>query len=248
MNEQSTLFTRIGSWFKRGGTGSGRANGDLPLGADPHEHHPGTAIEPRSSFLRPWARRDAQIQGLQEGFHTLTDLMSSIRDNLDRQGKRQDDLLNYLSRLPQVLESLPESSRVQGEALRAIREQLGQQNAQQNRLTEILEKIGEGGAEQRVKLDSLGQKVEQLRETDESIASYLNNVADGMKHVSQNSAASTEVLGQMRDRIDERDTQLEQIMHRQSTRFTTMLAIAIFLSCAALVAVAVVGYLLLNPK
>ena len=249
MNEQSTLFTRIGSWFKRGGTGAGgRANGDLPLGADAHEHHPGTAIEPRSSFLRPWARRDAQIQGLQEGFHTLTDLMSSIRDNLDRQGKRQDDLMNYLSRLPQVLESLPESSRVQGEALRAIREQLGQQNAQQSRLTEILEKIGEGGTEQRVKLDSLGQKVEQLRETDESIASYLNNVADGMKHVSQNSAASTQVLGQMRERIDERDTQLEQIMHRQSTRFTTMLAIAIFLSCAALVAVAVVGYLLLNPK
>ena len=246
MNEQSTLFTRIGSWFKRGGAGSDRANGDLPLGADsPEHHHPGTAIEPRSSFLRPWARRDAQIQGLQEGFHTLTDLMSSIRDNLDRQGKRQDDLLNYLSRLPQVLETLPESSRVQGEALRAIREQLGQQNAQQSRLAEILEKIGEGGAEQRVKLDSLGQKVEQLRETDESIASYLNNVADGMKHVSQNSAASTEVLGQMRDRIDERDTQLEQIMHRQSTRFTTMLAIAIFLSCAALVAV--VGYLLLNP-
>ena len=248
MNEQSTLFTRIGSWFKRGGTGAGgRANGDLPLGVDSPEDHPGTAIEPRSSFLRPWAKRDAQIQGLQEGFHTLTDLMSSIRDNLDRQGKRQDDLLNYLSRLPQVLESLPESSRVQGEALRAIREQLGQQNAQQNRLTEILEKIGEGGAEQRVKLDSLGQKVEQLRETDESIASYLNNVADGMKHVSQNSAASTEVLGQMRDRIDERDTQLELIMHRQSTRFTTMLAIAIFLSCAALVAVSVVGYLLLNP-
>ena len=149
--------------------------------------------------------------------------------------------------MPAVFESLPESTRVQGEALRAIREQLEHQNGQQHKLSEILEKIGEGGTEQRVKLDSIGQKVEQLRETDESIASYLNNVADGMKHVSQNSAASTEVLGQMRDRIDERDTQLEQIMHRQSTRFTTMLAIAIFLSCAALVAVAVVGYLLLNP-
>jgi chromosome segregation ATPase len=248
MNEQSTLLTRIGSWFKRGGAG-GRANGDLPLGADSpeHHHHPGTAIEPRSSFLRPWAKRDAQIQGLQEGFHTLTDLMSSIRDNLDRQGKRQDELLNFLTRLPAAFESLPESTRVQGEALRAIREQLGQQNAQQSRLTDILEKIGEGGAEQRVKLDSLGAKVEQLRETDESIASYLNNVADGMKHVSTTSATSAEVLGQMRDRIDQRDGQLERIMQRQSTRFTTMLAIAIFLSCAALVAVSVVGYLLLSP-
>jgi chromosome segregation ATPase len=247
MNEQSTLFTRIGSWFKRGGAG-GRTNGDLSLGEhDQHLHGGSTAIEPRSSFLRPWARRDAAIQNLQEGFHTLTDLMSTIRDNLDRQGRRQDELLNYLSHLPQALESLPESSRVQGEALRAIREQLGHQNSQQQKLAEILEKIGEGGAEQRVKLDSLNHRVEQLRETDESIAEYLNNVGNTMKSVSDASTTSTEVLGQMRDRIDARDGQLERVMQKQATRFTTMLAIAIFLSCAALVAVSVVGYLLLNP-
>ena len=34
----------------------------------------------------------------------------------------------------------------------------------------------------------------------------------------------------MRDRIDQRDNQLEQILEKQSTRFTTMLSIAIFLS------------------
>ena len=244
MNDQQTLFTRIGSWFKRGGV---RSNGDLPLDSHGHDPH-STAIEPRSSFLRPWAKRDAAISNLQEGFNTLTDLMSTIRDNLERQGKRQDDLLNYLSRLPQVLESLPESSRVQGEALRAIREQLFQQNNQQQKLAEILEKIGEGGVEQRVKLESLGSKVEALREADQSIAEYLNNVADGMKHVSTTSATSAEVLGQMRDRIDDRDGQLERILQKQNTRFTTMLAIAIFLSCAALVAVSVVGYLMLNPR
>ena len=50
----------------------------------------------------------------------------------------------------------------------------------------------------------------------------------------------------MRDNIDTRDGQIERILHRQGTRFTTMLAVAIFLSIAALVAVGVIGYLMLN--
>ena len=50
----------------------------------------------------------------------------------------------------------------------------------------------------------------------------------------------------MRDNISSRDGQLERILHKQAMRFTSMLAIAIFLSIAALVAVAVVGYQLMN--
>jgi hypothetical protein len=243
-HHSQTLFARIGSWFKRGPR---EENGDVVVG-QVHGHHAGSSIEPRSSFLRPWARRDAAIQHLQDGFNTLTDLMGTIRDNLDRQSRRQDELMNYLSHLPQVLESLPESNRVQGETLRAISQQLQQQHGQGERLAEILEKIGEGGTEQRVLIDSLRQRVESMRETDEAIAENLNSVGDAMKNVGQSAATSAQVLGQMRDRIEERDGQLEQIMHKQSIRFTTMLAIAIFLSCAALVAVSVVGYLLLNPK
>lgn len=238
MNDQTTLLARIGSWFKR-------STRDDDNGAMSAEAHLSGGIEPRSSFLRPWARRDAAIQNLQDGFSTLTDLMSSIRDNLDRQSKRQDELLNYLSHLPQALESLPESSRVQGETLRAIKQQLNQQHGQQEKLASILEKIGEGGSEQRVLMDALRQRVETIRETDEAIAENLNGVGEAMKSVSQTSATSAQVLGQMRDRIDERDNQLERILQKQSTRFTTMLAIAIFLSCAALVAVSVVGYLLI---
>jgi hypothetical protein len=52
----------------------------------------------------------------------------------------------------------------------------------------------------------------------------------------------------MRDRIDSRDGQLERILQRQGTRFTTMLAIAIFLSISALAAVCIMGYLLIIKK
>jgi hypothetical protein len=52
-------------------------------------------------------------------------------------------------------------------------------------------------------------------------------------------------MEQLRDNQTARDNELQRLLMKQNTRFTSMLAIAIFLSVAALVAVAVIGYLLL---
>ena len=242
MSDQ-TLLSRIGGWFKRSSTDGG--NGDLPL---VHHEDMNTSMEHRSSFLRPWARRDAAIQQLQDGFGTLTDLMSGIRSNLEKQNERQEQLAEYLSHLPQVLASLPESNRVQGETLKAIHQQLATQSDQQGKLNDILGQMSRTSFEQRGMLDELRERVETVRETDKVIADNLGNVGSAMEAVTKNSTAGVEVLTQMRDRIDTRDDQLEKILQKQSVRFTTMLAIAIFLSIAALAAVGIIGYLLIIKK
>jgi hypothetical protein len=87
-----------------------------------------------------------------------------------------------------------------------------------------------------------------VAEQDKLISDTLHGVGSALQTVSKTSHTSTEVLRQMRDNIDSRDGQLERILQRQNTRFTTMLAIAIFLSVAALVAVSLFGYLLLNKQ
>src|SRR5437667_211048 len=92
---------------ERDATVSGRVVGE------PRSHS--TALDTRTTFLRPWAKRDAAIHQLQEGFVTLTDLMGAIRDNLEKQNSRQDELLGALSQLPQVLQTLPENSCVHTE-------------------------------------------------------------------------------------------------------------------------------------
>jgi uncharacterized phage infection (PIP) family protein YhgE len=248
-NQQTqSLLSRIGNWFRRSGNGhGGMSAADVHIIDRPHGGHgePGNAIEARSSFLRPWARRDAAIGQLQEGFNTLTDLMSSVRDHLDRQSKRQDELIGYLSHLPQALEQLPESNRAHGEALKAIHQQLTTQNGNQEKLSEILEKLNTKGLEDREVLDEVRDRVETMRQTDQAIADNLTSVGTAMQSITRNGETTSQVLEQMRDNLDSRDGQLERILHRQGTRFTTMLAIAIFLSVAALVAVSVIGYLLL---
>jgi len=248
-NQQAQgLLSRIGNWFRRSGNGHGMSSHDVHIIDRPHGGHgdPNTAIEARSSFLRPWARRDAAINQLQEGFTTLTDLMSSVRDHLDRQSKRQDELMGYLSHLPQALEQLPEASRMHGEALKAIHEQLAGQNINQEKLGEILEKLNTKGLENREVLDEVRERVDTMRQTDQAIADNLTNVGAALQTVTKSGHTTSQVLEQMRDNLDQRDGQLERVLHRQGVRFTTMLSVAIFLSIAALVAVGVIAYLVIN--
>jgi DNA repair exonuclease SbcCD ATPase subunit len=245
MSEQSqtTLLNRIGRWFRP--TGANSENGEQTIIGEPGHS---TSMETRTTFLRPWAKRDAAIAQLQEGFTTLTDLMGSIRDNLDHQNRRQDELLSALQQLPQVLQSLPESNRVQTETLLAIRSQIEGQSAQQQRLGEILTHIGKTASEQRQVVDELRGRVEDLHKADTTIADYLNNVGTALKDVSQNSASTSLVLSQMRDNQSVRDAQVEQVLHRQGARFTAMLIVTIVIAIAALAAVGVLAYLAVNGQ
>lgn len=244
MNEQSTtLLSRIGRWFRKDAVNGEQEGQQSLMGEAPSSS---TAIEPRTTFLRPWAKRDAAINRLEEGFTTLTDLMSTIRDNLEKQNQRQDELLGALKTMPQVLGSIPESNRMQTETLLAIRQQIEGQAGQQERLAEILHKIGDTTGQQRQAVEDLRGRVEEIHKQDVSIADYLNNVGSSLKDVSKNSESTSNVLLQMRDNIDTRDEKIERVLHRQGVRFTTMLAVAIVLSIAALVAVGVIGFLLLN--
>ncbi|MGC4031419.1 MAG: hypothetical protein QM754_06730 [Tepidisphaeraceae bacterium] len=56
------------------------------------------------------------------------------------------------------------------------------------------------------------------------------------------------MLESLRNNMSARDNDLQAVLTKQATRFTVMLSVAIFLSIAALVAVAVIGYLLLMKQ
>ncbi|MGI8549779.1 MAG: hypothetical protein ACR2PL_03120 [Dehalococcoidia bacterium] len=252
MTEQPGFFARLGNWLKGGGTNDPEqprflneypGNGE-PSGNELAEAHP---VDPsRPSFLRPWAKRDAAINQLQEGFSALTGLMGAVRDSLEKQGDRQGELMKVLSNLPEVLRAIPESSAAQTETLRAIAEQIKYQNSQQAKLGEILEKVAETGGDQREMLDGLRERVENLHEHDRNIADSLTGVGSAMQNVSRSSQTSADVLLQMRDNINSREGELQRLLNKQGSRYTTMLAIAIFLSIAALVAVCIIGYMMMQ--
>jgi DNA repair exonuclease SbcCD ATPase subunit len=242
MSDQQTILNRIGRLFKRS-----KSNGDLDNSSD---NNPGdtTISVSRPTLVKPWGRNQAAISQLQSGFQTLTELITAIRENMEHQNNRQEALLQHLSALPKVLETLPESNRLQGQTLKAIQDQLTQQADQQHTLGEILLKLSDTGSEQKDILEGLRDRVETLNQQDRAMADSLNNVGTALESASRNSATSTQVLVQMRENLNTRDTQLENVLHRQGNRLTTMLTIAISLSAAALVAVVIMGFLMIRAR
>jgi methyl-accepting chemotaxis protein len=228
------MLSRISSWF-----GWSKSNGEAG----------GTDIvrgDSRPSLFNTSAKRDQAIANLQQGFNTLTDLMSTIKDNLNDQGRRQDELLTYLSHLPRAIEGIPETNRLQVESLKAISARLEQQNTQQNLIGEILGKLADNDNQQKQAVDDVRTRVEDVAQQNKVISENLSNVGEAMQTVSKNSQASAQVLEQVRDNIEKRDGQLERLLQKQAMRFTSMLYVAIFLSIAALVAVVILMVQLMN--
>jgi septal ring factor EnvC (AmiA/AmiB activator) len=139
---------------------------------------------------------------------------------------------------------IPDSARQQGETLKAIHDQIANQGQQQDKLSEILTSMNRSGIEQASALDGLKSRVESIGQHDQSIADNLMNVGTAMKTVSENSQTSAEVLQQLRQNITGRDEELQRVLQRQGTRFTTMLSVAIFLAMSALAAVVVLAWML----
>jgi vacuolar-type H+-ATPase subunit I/STV1 len=258
MDSDNGFFSRLGKIFKSSSKPEApatvmTAHGEDDNGEGSHGsngHGSSSMLQPveasRSTFLRPWAKRDASIVQLENGFNALTGLMGAVKESLDKQNQRQDELLNVLGGLPDVLRSIPASGAAQTETLRAIADQIREQNAHQAKLGEILEKVTESSGTHKESLDELREHVSNLGDHDKNIAENLNQVGAAMQTVSEHSKTSSQVLEQMRDNINSREGELQRMLHKQGNRYTTMLAIAIFLSIAALAAVCVIGYLVIT--
>ena len=227
-----TLMSRVRGWFRSSDALDGTVTD-------------ASGLATRNTLFKPFARQNAALESLQNGFGTLTDLMAGIRENMERQGARQDQLIEQLAKLPGLLEQLPESARLQSETLKALHQEVALQHANQQRLTDILDQVSKSSASQHEMLDGLSERMDRARATDEQIASNLNSVGTTMSELGRSSTAGANLMENLRDNMSSRDQDLQQVLLRQGNRFTVMLSVAIFLSIAALVAVAVIGYLLL---
>jgi hypothetical protein len=236
MPETDNFLNRIGRIFKR----APKSNGIDGQG----DHPTGLKVETNPMIRVPWKRNTAAIAQLQAGFHSLTDLMDEIRQSMVDQGRRQDELIGYLSALPKLLETIPENNRIQGETLKAVHEQLQRHADQEQTLGDILEKLTESGGDQKDLLEGLRERVETLSHQDKAIADNMQSVSVALEQTSRHSAVGTQVLESLRENIVSRDEDMHRVIQRQNLRVTTLLVVAICVSIAALAAVFFMGYMM----
>jgi chromosome segregation ATPase len=233
-------IARIGHWFRNLRPGSDSLPLEHQPAGSPEENLP--ARPPQPSIWRPWARRDAAIASLQDGFGTLSELMESIRDNLERQGRRHDEMISCLSILPELLQSLPESHRMHAEALQTLARQVDQQVEQQKQLGGVLAQLSQSNADQHDAVVGLHERVQTMARHNEVISDNLRQVGSAMESMGRSSESSTQVLRQLHEQISTRNGEMERSMRQHNARLTVLLIAAISLSAAAVIGVLVVAF------
>jgi len=234
---------RIASWIKN------PRHRNRPDAAGSDQMSQSTALAPmggmRGSFFRPWGKRDAALANLHEGFVALSGVMGSLKESLERQNQRQEELVNHIEHLPQFLESIPQTNQAQTEVLQTIAEQIRYQSSQQAKLGEILEKVSETEGNQRQILEALHDRIGALNEHDRLITDSLQGVGFTMQRVSDASQTGQQVLERIRDNINVRQLELQAVLQKQAFRNTIMLATSLLLAVCALAAVGVFGYMVM---
>ncbi len=210
MSENDGLFGRVGRWFKRRFT----SQDDLPLLHG--ETETSTAIVKRPFLGFGWQRREEDLSALQTGLASMTALMGSLRQYLDQQNARHDELLTYLSQLSHALQSIPDSGRIQGETLRVLHQQIAYQNAQHKQLSDMIRRISESTGTQQEIVEFVRERVEALYKNDEEISQTIGGMGGSISVVSQQSQTNTLVLERLRDNLVSRDGDLEKAVRKEN--------------------------------
>jgi hypothetical protein len=249
MTAQTSFFSRIGGWFK-----TGQAEPAIPSQPEAAPETPRSdaglpvvtgSLEPRSTFLRPWTRRDATIEQLQSGMLAMSEIMGTLRNTLERQSKRQDEMVEYLMLLPQILKQLPESARANRETLSAIQRQLEQNGMQQSQAARILDRISRADGEKRRALEAIQDRVEWINRNEHHLTQSLSNVGVMLQSLDNHSDISAQVLRQIRDGMTARDSSLLTRVRRHS-RLTNLLLGGILLALGAFAATGFMGMISFN--
>ena len=235
MSDEVGFLNRMSRWFRRRFS----PQDDLPLLFGQTETT--TTLAKRSFLGFSWQRHGDDLMMLQNGMASMTALMTSLRHYLDQQSARHDELLNYLSQLSQALQAIPDSSRVQGETLRVLHQQIAYQNAQHKQLAEMLRRISESSGNQNDIVELLRERVETLYKNDQQISQTIDGMGNAMSVVTQNSQTNTLVLERLRDNLVTRDGDLERSIRQQNRWVIGTLMVAVFMSIAAIIVVIVVS-------
>jgi hypothetical protein len=250
MSNTPSFFSRLSHWFTPADDDAASRGGSLPLESATltvdRDEDASTDNVPVLTHLRPWARRDTALTQLQEGFTTLNSLVGSVKENLDRHARQQDEMIHLLRLLPDALRTNPDNARTQAETLKAVGEQLQRHNGQYQRLADVLDKVAGAASNQAKVLDAVNDKVESIAQTDRSLVDPMRRVSSAMEGVSNNTHAIAGVLEQLTSSAGDRDATLHRILRRQNRRLTLLLGVAIAFSVTAMTAACLIGWKLLR--
>jgi len=184
------------------------------------------------------------IQMLQRSFEQLVEKLGGINENIDRQIKQNEELIQRIDELPKFLQNFPESLKNQRIVIDTLVEQLKSQALKNQQFTETIEKIPAAAEKQTNAISEMSVQLAASADVDAQLAAgfaRFNSITDKLK---DNVEGQTDSIIQLSKTFSASDRYLKYILNTQHKRFMWVFVAALSICAFAIMTLLVVIFML----
>ncbi len=181
---------------------------------------------------------------IQHSFEQLVEKLGGINENIDRQIKQNEELIQRMAELPHLLQNFPESLKNQKAVIDGMIEQLKVQSLKSQQFIDTVEKIPAAAEKQTNAISNMSVQLGACADVDAQLAagfSKFNSITDKLKDNVEN---QTNSIIQLSKTFSASDRYLKYILNTQHRRFMWVFISALGVCTFAIVMLIIVIFLL----
>ncbi|MEM6749240.1 MAG: hypothetical protein AAF612_02100 [Planctomycetota bacterium] len=178
--------------------------------------------------------RQASLQQLKQGYAELVDTMTAVRGHLDAQSERQERMMTLLDGLPELMRTLPETTKAQVKMLEAIQGGLERTNDTNTALTGAISGLASATENQHETMSRLQTSLNHSDESRERLSEGIDNLKDTMGSVDKSTEATRVTLSAIAEGAQQREAQMAEMFRRSQRTQLLMTVIGVALGAAAI--------------
>lgn len=182
----------------------------------------------------PDAPKEVSIQQIKQGYGEVVETMQSVRSHLEQQADRSEKMLELLGSLPEVLQSIPESTRTQTGMLEAIHAHLQDQNQTSQQLTDAITGLATASSHQQRSLTAIDTHLAEGHESRSQLNQGVAALNDTLGQVRESNAATRASMGAVVQQTQVNDERMREMYQRSQKMNTMMVILCLALATGAL--------------
>ncbi len=177
---------------------------------------------------------EVTLQQLKQGYGEVVETMKSVRNHLEHQADRSEQMLQLLGDLPEALRSMPDQARVQTGVLQAIENHLANQDHTTRQLTEAITGLATASAHQQRSLAALDTHLAQGHESLTQLNQGVAALTTTLGGVQESNAATRAAMNAVVEQTRINDERMREMFQRSQKMNTMMVILCLALAIGAL--------------
>ena len=199
----------------------------------------------QASAIKPKMTAEDVIEKFDDGFASLIERLDVMNENMGCAIELNQKLVNSIDELPKVIDSIPQQTRINREALEAALDQIRASNDLSMTVAKSIEAIPQETIRQTEALYDVRETLTDSLEINKSVRNELGRFNDTISRLESTAASQTESIMQMSRTFASSERYFKYMMDKQAKRFLWIFISALSVCMISLFALAgLIVYLL----